>query len=202
MNSESLACGSGSGCSRTWWLAGISCVLALVGTLGSLYLSLGMGLKACPLCFYQRCFMMIVLVIMGLGMYVDRSRPGLLGLLSVPVAWAGLGVAGFHEYLVLKGMLECPLALLGMGTAPAQSLMVFSILTCSVTATAWLGRGEACRQSKVAVAIGVVIGLAMAWACIASSPPLPPVPTSAYDPVKQPLDMCRPPFREVISPGP
>jgi disulfide bond formation protein DsbB len=32
--------------------------VSAVGTVGSLYLSLGMGLKACPLCFYQRTFMM------------------------------------------------------------------------------------------------------------------------------------------------
>jgi len=27
--------------------------VAMVGSLGSVYLSIGLGLKACPLCFYQ-----------------------------------------------------------------------------------------------------------------------------------------------------
>jgi len=157
---------------------------------------MGLGLKACPLCFYQRSFMMAALAVVALGMYVDRSRPGLLGLLSVPMTWAGLGVAAFHEYLVLTGVLECPQAVFGLGTAPAQSLAAFVLLTVAATATAWTGRGEACRQSKVAVTLGALLGLALAWACIASSPPLPPVPAAPYDPVKQPLDICRPPFRE------
>ena len=95
MNPEPIACDAKSGSSNAAWWAVTSFLIALAGTLGSLYLSLGMGLKACPLCFYQRSFMMACLAILGLGMVVDRSRPGLLGLLSVPAAWAGLGVAGF-----------------------------------------------------------------------------------------------------------
>ena len=45
-----------------------------------------------------------------------------------------------------------------------------------------------------AVLSAIVAGSAMAWACVASAPPLPPTPKQPYDPVKQPLDMCRPPF--------
>jgi hypothetical protein len=40
----------------------------------------------------------------------------------------------------------------------------------------------------------VVLGLLLAWGAIASAPPLPSVPPKAYDPEKQPLDTCRPPF--------
>ena len=48
--------------------------LALVGTAGSLYLSLGMGLKACPLCFYQRTFVMAALAVLLVGR-LDMCRP-------------------------------------------------------------------------------------------------------------------------------
>ncbi len=164
-------------------------VLAIAGTLGSLFLSLGMGLKACPLCFYQRTFIMAAAAVLLIGLAVDRTRPALFCLLSLPLALAGLGVATFHEYLVITDVLECPKALLGLGTAPAQSLAVFSALTVSVLAGAWSG------ERKGAFGLAIVVGVVMAWASIASSPPLPPVPKTPYDPVKQPLDMCRPVFR-------
>lgn len=169
-------------------------VVAVVGTAGSVYLSMGLGLKACPLCFYQRSFVMAVLAVLALGRFVERSRPGLICLLSVPLAWAGLGVAGFHEYLVLTGVLECPTALFGIGTAPAQSLAVFSALAAAVTGGAWCGRHESPRQRACTLFVAVMLGAVMEGACVKSAPPLPPVPAAAYDPVKQPLDTCRRPF--------
>jgi disulfide bond formation protein DsbB len=167
----------------------ISLVLALAGTAGSLFLSLGLGLKACPLCFYQRTFIMAAAAVLLIGLAVDRTRPGVFCLLSLPLALAGLGVAAFHEYLVVTEVLECPKALLGLGTAPAQSLAVFAALTLSSLLGAWS------RESKGAFGLAIVAGMLMAWASIASSPPLPPVPKTPYDPVKQPLDTCRPVFR-------
>jgi disulfide bond formation protein DsbB len=159
-------------------------LLALAGTWGSLYLSIGMGLKACPLCFYQRTFVMAGLAVLVMGWLADRTQGGLFSLLCVPLAVGGLGVAAFHEYLVLTGKLECPLGLLGLGTAPAQSLATLAALAVTV---AW------CARPKLAwVPGGVLLGLVLAWGCVASAPPLPPAPTEPY---KQPLDVCRPPYR-------
>ncbi len=169
-------------------------VVAVIGTAGSVYLSMGLGLKACPLCFYQRSFVMAVLAVLALGRFVERSRPGLICLLSVPPTWAGLGVAAFHEYLVLTGVLECPAALFGIGTAPAQSLAVFIALAVAVTGGAWCGRQESPRQRACTLFVAVMLGAVMEGACVKSSLPLPPVPAAAYDPVKQPLDTCRRPF--------
>lgn len=169
--------------------------LALVGTAGSLYLSLGMGLKACPLCFYQRTFVMAALAVLLLGRLVEPLRPGLACLLALPLGVGGLGVAAFHEWLVVTGVLECPQALLGLGTAPAQSLTVLALLTLACAGGGHAGRGESARQGAAAGAAALLLGLAMAWGCIVSAPPLPPTPTKPYDPQAQPLDMCRPPFR-------
>lgn len=169
--------------------------LALIGTAGSLYLSLGMGLKACPLCFYQRTFVMAALAVLLIGRLVEPSRPGLLCLLALPLAIGGLGVAAFHEWLVVTGVLECPQALLGLGTAPAQSLAILALLTLACAVGGHAGRGESARQGAPAGAGALLLGLAMAWGCIASSPPLPPAPAKPYDATTQPLDMCRPPFR-------
>src|SRR4051795_13328130 len=80
-------------------------VLAVAGLAGSLLLSLGMGLKACPLCFYQRTFMMSIVAVLGMGLLASVSR---LGLLCLPLAVAGLGVALFHVSLETTGKLECP----------------------------------------------------------------------------------------------
>ena len=170
-------------------------VLALIGTAGSLYLSIGMGLKACPLCFYQRTFVMAALAVLLLGRLAEPSRPGLVCLLALPLAVGGLGVAAFHERLVVTGVLECPQALVGLGTAPAQSLTVLALLTLACAGGGHAGRAESARQRAPAGAGAMLLGLVMAWSCIASAPPLPPVPTKPYDAQTQPLDMCRPPFR-------
>lgn len=167
-----------------WFWARISLALAIAGTAGSLYLSIGMGLKACPLCFYQRTFMMAALAVLAIGLATDRSQARLLSIVSLPLAVAGWGVAGFHEYLVVSGKLECPPGLFGVGVAPLQSLAVFSLLAITIG----LGAG----RRIVPLAAGVGLGLALALGCVASSPPMAPAPTKPYD---QPLEICRPPYR-------
>lgn len=166
----------------TWAI--IAVALAAIGTLGSLYLCLGMGLKACPLCFYQRTFIMSAVAVLSVGLLVDRSRADLLCLLCLPLSVAGLGVAAFHEYLVLAGNLECPMAIFGIGTAPVQSLAVFLLLTASVAMGSIRSAGS--------IAGSFVLGLLLVWGCVASAPPMPPAPAKPYD---QPLETCRPPFK-------
>jgi disulfide bond formation protein DsbB len=169
---------------RGWTWAAVALAIALAGTAGSLYLSVGMGLKACPLCFYQRSFMMAALAVLAVGLAADRSQAHLLSLAAFPLAVAGMGVAGFHEYLVLGGTLECPPGLFGLGVAPLQSLIVFAVLVVA----SGLGAG---RRIGL-LAAGTIFGLALAWGCVASSPPLPPAPAKPYD---GPLETCRPPYR-------
>jgi disulfide bond formation protein DsbB len=163
-------------------------LVALAGTWGSLYLSMGLGLKACPLCFYQRTFMMSALAVLVMGWLADRTQGTLFCLLCVPLSIGGLGVAGFHEYLVVTDKLECPPGAFGVGTAPAQSLAIFAALTVVVVWGAW--------QKAVWIPGGVLLGIVLAWACVASAPPMPPGPTKPYD---KPPDICRPPFRATAS---
>jgi len=175
--------------------AGVALAVSAIGLGGSLWLSLGMKLKACPLCFYQRTFVMGVFAVLGVGLLVDRTRAGFLCLLALPMTVGGLGVAAFHEYLVMANTLECPSGLWGLGTAPAQSLVMFAVLTGVIGGGAWAGRRGVASRALPAFAGAAVLGLLLAWVSVASSPPLPGPPSRPYDPVSQPLDICRPPFR-------
>lgn len=168
--------------------------VAMVGSVGSVWLSIGLGLKACPLCFYQRSFMMAVAVNLLMSLWLDGVRSTRSCFVAMPFAWAGLAVAAFHEYLVLTGKLECPPAMFGWGDGPAQSLGVFCVLTAVCLAGAFTNRGNSSMQGLPSILVASFIGVGMAWACIASAPPLPPTPAQPYDSSKQPFDMCRPPF--------
>ena len=169
-----------------WLMA--AALVAVCGVAGSVYLSVGMKLKACPLCFYQRTFVMSVAAVLVIGLATDRTRTSLLALVCLPLAVGGLAVAGFHEYLELSGKLECPRALFGLGTAPQQSLALFIGLSSLLLIAA---------RREVASACGAaLLGLALAWACIASAPPMPAAPDKPYE---QPLDICRPPYQRAAA---
>ena len=170
-------------------------VLAVLGAAGSVYLSVGLGLKACPLCFYQRSFVIAAALTLALSLWLDGSRSARACIVALPLVSAGLGVAIFHEYLVAAGKLECPRGLLGWGDAPTQSLSVFAALTGGCLGGAWSACRADGRGTMLTILAAVCLGLGAAGACIASAPPLPPSPAQAYDPVRQPFDMCRPPFQ-------
>jgi disulfide bond formation protein DsbB len=166
-------------------------LVALVALAGSLWLSIGMGLKACPLCFYQRTFVMGVVAVLGVGVLAGQRHRGVLNLLALPLAVAGFGVAVFHEYLELTGRLECPAGVMGIGTSPQQSLAALTVLLVLV-AVGVVRSGNVGDVHLLAAMAAVVLGLLLAWGAVASSPPMPPAPTRAYE---TPHDICRPPFR-------
>src|ERR1700736_6488930 len=68
-------------------------LVALLALAGSLWLSIGMKLKACPLCFYQRTFVMGVVAVLGIGLLTGQRYRAVLNLLALPMAVAGFGVA-------------------------------------------------------------------------------------------------------------
>ena len=164
----------------------VAFLIAAVGVGGSLYLSLGLGLKACPLCFYQRSFVMGVFAVLGVGLLADPARRGLLLLISSALSIAGLGVAWFHVYLVTSGTLECPDGLFGLGDAPTQSLALFALLSAPVLIGAILGRKDT-RLGAAGILLALALGAALAYGCIQSSPPLP-----KPKPPAEPFDTCRP----------
>ncbi|HUG68069.1 MAG TPA: disulfide bond formation protein B [Pirellulaceae bacterium] len=168
----------------------VALLLATAGAGGSLWLSMGMHLKACPLCLYQRAFILAAVGVLFVGMLTPIRGASVLSLLTLPAAFGGLGVAGFHVFLELTGRLECPSGLFGLGTAPQQSLTVFVLLSISLAAGALQGR-KALTKRLSTTAAAVCLGLLFALGTVKAAPPMPAPPTKAYE---QPLEICRPPF--------
>lgn len=171
----------------TW----IALLVSLIGLAGTLSLSLGMGLKACPLCFYQRAFVMSAFAVLAIGLATGPVLPGRLALLVLAPTTAGLGVAIFHVYLEATGKLECPLGLFGWGTAPKQSLATFAVLSAILFVDALRGV-KAATVGWRGLASPVVLGALLAAASCTSNPPMPPLPKEPY---AHPPDICRPPYR-------
>jgi hypothetical protein len=177
-------------------LAWCALVIALGATAGSLWLSIGMKLKACPLCVYQRTFVMGAAGVLLMALVTPARRSGAVSLLALPLAIAGLGVAGFHVYLEWTGKLECPLGIpLGieaLGSGPRQSLAVLAVLVLVLLIDA-LRRSRFSAMSELILAL--TLGALFAVGSIASAPPGKSPPTKPYDPEKEKLDECRPPYR-------
>jgi disulfide bond formation protein DsbB len=165
-------------------------LVALGGTAGSLYLTLEMGLKPCPLCYYQRSFIMGVAAVLLMGLLTGAGRVAPLCLLALPLGAAGAGVAGFHVYLEKVGALECPAGILGVGSAPQQSLGVFVVLAVLLLADS-LRRGGGPVVRFIAMLLAVALGVGIAYGCIVSVPREPPPPRAWPEGATK---TCRQPF--------
>ena len=170
----------------TWASLGI----AIVALGGSLWLSIGMGLKACPLCFYQRTFVMSIVAVQMVGLFARVKPVSTLNLLSLSLATAGLGVAAFHVSLERSGQLECPAGLWGFATAPQQSLAILAVLFLVLTVDVVRSLPQTSFSARTIFG-GLLMGAFLTVAAVKSAPPLPPAPTVPYT---LPLDSCRPPF--------
>jgi hypothetical protein len=177
----------------------VALLLALGASAGSLYLSLGLKLQACPLCFYQRSYALAAAAVLATGLAAGMGSSVPLSLLAFPISLAGLLVAGFHVWLELNGTLECPGGILAnLGTAPKQSLAVFLCLTLVLLVDfvgwfRWLTHTQRLRAMRLAVAalVAVGLGVGLGLASIHSNPPLPAPPTKAWD---GPPIVCRRPY--------
>jgi disulfide bond formation protein DsbB len=157
-------------------------LVALAAVAGSLYLSIGLRLQACPLCFYQRTFAMAVVGVLLIGL-LSRAEGSLVSLLALPSAVGGAGVAAFHVYLEQTGKLECPHGLFDLGTAPTQSLATFVLLLLPLAADAF-------RSRPVCGLGAVLLGALLAYGALSGNPPPTRPAPAEYD--HAPIT-CRPP---------
>jgi hypothetical protein len=160
---------------------------------GSLYLSLGMDLNACALCFYQRAFAFALVAVLGVGMVVLGEYKQRLVAIALPLAVGGLGVAGFHTYLVGMGQLECPLGIAGLGPAPAQSLVIFALIVAALL-YGFLSDVRANGFAPVLLALG--LGAAATYGLV--MPGVNPPAAKADKPTEpgEQVKTCRVPYRE------
>jgi hypothetical protein len=106
--------------------------VSVIGVLGSLHLSLNMGLKACPLCYYQRAFIMAAAGLLAFGMFLPGMPTAAVSVLALIPASAGFCIAVEHVRLELIGSLECPLGISGFLIAPQESLIIFATVVAAL----------------------------------------------------------------------
>lgn len=125
------------------WLAAAT-LIATVASSGSLYLSLGLGLTPCHLCWYQRILMYPLVIILGIGTAETRVR---VIRTAFPFAIAGIAVSAYHSWLQATTATcgfsgACAVVqyrLLGM-TIPNMSLVAFLLLSLIFVVLWYRGR--------------------------------------------------------------
>ena len=121
-----------------WTIIFICWIFASVSTLGSLFFSEIMEFPPCALCWYQRIFMVPLVLIFLIGLFpFDKS----IIKYALPLALLGWGFA-FYHYLLYSGFIpkslepctqgvscsETYLDLFGFLTIPMLSMISFSII--------------------------------------------------------------------------
>ena len=124
----------------------LATLVAATATAGSLYLSLGLGLVPCELCWYQRILMYPLVVVLGVAAVERRAA---VRRTALPLSVLGSAVAAYHSSLqattVSCGFTgECAAVLwrapvVGL-TVPNLSLVAFVLVSLLVAVPAAAGR--------------------------------------------------------------
>jgi hypothetical protein len=158
----------------------LALLASLVAVAGSLYLSLGMELQACTLCFYQRALALALVGVLLPGVLALRDRGGRLCLATLPLAIGGWGVALFHVWLgwtywprhQASWYLACPEGIYGLGTAPQQSLAIFTLITLSLLIGS-LREVRKSRQEHGTLLLSILLGVGIVFGSLWANPKMP-----------------------------
>ena len=133
-----------------WHVLLLAWMVCLTATLGALFIGEVMLMTPCTLCWYQRIFMFPMVVILGMGSYLDDRHSAIY---AMPFAAGGSGFAAYHCLLVAdllpKTWVPCSagvscanqeLAILGGLQIPWLSLAAF--LTILVLLTHYLKKSS------------------------------------------------------------
>lgn len=127
---------------RSWTWLFSAWAVALLATLGALFIGEVMGQGPCVLCWYQRIAMFPLVITLGVGAFISDQK---VILHSAPLAVAGFGLAAFHSLLfygiVPEAIQPCTatgpscsgeaMTLFGSAPLPLLSLSAFAaILLC------------------------------------------------------------------------
>lgn len=97
-------------------------MVALVATLGALFIGEVMGQTPCVLCWYQRAFMFPLAIVLGVAAFRDDGR---VWFYAGPLALVGLLIAAYHCLLYFGFVAE---ALKPCGKGPSCSDAAMSVL--------------------------------------------------------------------------
>ncbi|MFB6139726.1 MAG: disulfide bond formation protein B [Halosimplex sp.] len=119
-------------------------LVAVVATAGSLFLSLGLGLVPCELCWYQRVLMYPLVVVFGVAL--AEGRAGVYRTV-LPLSVLGATVAAYHSWLQATAGPQCSfggcatvqLRVLGL-SIPNLSLLAFVLITGTAATLGARGR--------------------------------------------------------------
>jgi hypothetical protein len=183
----------------------LALIVALVASLGTVALSINLdvppvkigdrevaltkGLKACPLCFYQRTFVFGTLGVLLIGLATRARRTGAVGVMALPLAVAGCAIAGFHVWAEYDGKLECPKGIADIGTAPQQSAAALGLITLLLLIDSFRNTSGGAYGFPTILS-ALILGGAFAAGCIYTVPPMVTPPSEVYE---KPPDGCRPP---------
>ncbi len=130
----------------------LALVVALIATLGSLYLSEIVGFVPCKLCWYQRILMYPITLIVLVGILKNEKH---LPAYILPFSIIGIGVSTYH-YLIQLGLYGQPAGCVvgipcnvryvnyfGFVTIPLLALIAFIAITVIALAVRW-----ACDKSN------------------------------------------------------
>jgi disulfide bond formation protein DsbB len=148
-------------------LTTIALLLAAIAVGGSLWLSLGMNLKPCPLCYYQRAFALAAFGVLAVGLVAKIIPSNQVSLLALPVTVAGLTIASWHVWLETQGMI-CPKGIFDIGTAPQQSQAIMSLLTLVLILDTVRGL-KYMKAGALGLALALVLGVALGYGGVASA---------------------------------
>jgi len=135
---------------RTWFpraLLVAAMLIATVATAGSLYLSLGLGLIPCELCWYQRILMYPLVIVIGTALVEGRET---VYRTVIPLAMVGTAIAAYHSYIQIYpsassctvGCSAVQYTVFGL-TIPNLSLLAFvSVLLVMVVLQRQFGAGR------------------------------------------------------------
>ncbi len=130
---------------RCWFWVFLAWLVAMVSTLGALFLGEVMGYTPCVLCWYQRIAMFPLTLILAAGLFPFDRR---VVRYALPLAVVGCLLAAFHLALVAGWIPEAikpcqqgvpcsntPVVWFGFVTIPLLSLLSFLIISGLLLAT-------------------------------------------------------------------
>jgi disulfide bond formation protein DsbB len=168
-------------------ISAVALAVALLTSLGSVYLSVGLKLAACPLCYYQRSFAFAVAAVLLIGLAFEAQEKVTLPALALPLALSGLAVAAYHVSLEARGRMECPAGVTTVLSAPKESLLAFALLALALVHGTLISELPAHGWRTIGTAL--VLAAVILPACLFTvAMPAPPKP-EAY---QSPPVICRP----------